>query len=77
MIDDSEYFHRAIEREFNKRLFLNEKGYEDFDKCWICFEKDDAKVKDHDHITKKYRGLRYQVCNLNLTIIKKSIGCVS
>ena len=29
------------------------------------------KVKDHDHVTGKYRGSAYQGCNLNLSLSKK------
>jgi hypothetical protein len=46
------------EKEFQKASF-----------CHICekpFEKDDVKVRDHDHINGLYRGCSHQDCNLNL-----------
>ena len=41
--------------------------------CWICgklIEFND-KVRDHCHITGKYRGSSHWSCNINLTISKK------
>ena len=37
------------------------------DKCWFCelpFES--AKVRDHCHLTGKYRGAAYESCNINV-----------
>ena len=33
------------------------------------------KVKDHNHITRKYQGPAHQECNLNLSLTKKSLLC--
>ena len=41
--------------------------------CWICgklFEISDDKVRDHCHISKKYRGAAHWSCNSNLKITK-------
>ena len=65
----------------NKPLNMIKKDQENFcysTKCWICkksYEKGDVKVKDHDHINKKYRGFAQQVCNLNLSLGKISLMC--
>ena len=41
--------------------------------CWICgglIENTDNKVRDHCHITGKYRGAAHDSCNINLKISK-------
>ena len=42
--------------------------------CWICdrlFDVGDDKVRDHCHITGKYRGAAHWSCNINLKLTKK------
>ena len=42
--------------------------------CWICdklFDVGDDKVRDHCHITGKYRGAAHWSCNINLKLSKK------
>ena len=42
--------------------------------CWICgglIENCDNKVRDHCHISGKYRGAAHYFCNINLKISKK------
>ena len=42
--------------------------------CWICsnlIENTDNKVRDHCHITGKYRGAAHYSCNINLKLTKK------
>ena len=39
--------------------------------CWICGRYYDNKVRDHCHITGKYRGAAHYLCNINLRIAKK------
>ena len=49
----------------------DKKNYQDSQDCWICNEKlDETKVRDHCHITGKYRGAAHDQCNLKLTIPK-------
>ena len=61
---------------------MTEKNHEDFKnpfKCWICkkiYEEVEVKVKDHNHVTGKYRGSVRQECNLNLSLTKKNPCCV-
>ena len=40
-------------------------------KCWICgndYIDNDVKVRDHYHITGKYRGSTHRYCNINLKV---------
>ena len=42
--------------------------------CWICeklIDDDDEKVRDHCHITGKFRGEAHWSCNINLQLTKK------
>ena len=42
--------------------------------CWVCdkiFNVVDDKVRDHCHITGKYRGAAHWSCNINLNLTKK------
>ena len=60
----------AIKKHFNKDLVMYEEDEERFqssNKCWICsklFDVGDNKVRDHDHITGKYRGSSHWCCIL-------------
>ena len=54
---------------------MTEKEEEQFQSsniCWIC-EKltEDEKVRDHCHITGKFRGAAHWIYNINLQLIKK------
>ena len=44
------------------------------DKCHICnikYNKEDIKVRDHCHITGKYRGSAHQKCNFSFRLTDK------
>ena len=50
----------------------DENNYQNSQDCWICNEKlDKDKVRDHCHITGKYRGAAHSQCNLKLKIPNK------
>jgi len=58
----------------NERLHMSEAdeiAFNETRKCWICeIEFDErfpiTKVRDHDHLTGKYRGAAHSLCNLQL-----------
>ena len=42
--------------------------------CWICkkfIDNDDEKVRDHCHISGKFRGVAHWDCNINFQLTKK------
>ena len=44
------------------------------DSCYICnkkYNETDIRVRDHCHITGKYRGSAHQDCNLNFRLTDK------
>ena len=62
MIGESKYCSDVMKKHFNKELVMNKGDDEDFEnstKRWICdnyYVDGDVKVRDHCHITGKYRG---------------------
>ena len=67
-----------IKEHFNKNLIMSAGKIERFqlsNNCWICdelFDVEDEKVRDHCHITEKYRGAAHWSCNINLKLSKKN-----
>ena len=59
-------------KAFYKNLVMSaedEQRFQSSNKCWICnktFDVGDNKVRDHDHVTGKYRGPAHWSCNINL-----------
>lgn len=52
----------------------DEKQFQNADACHICEQKytnEDIRVRDHCHITGKFRGSAHQDCNLNFRISDK------
>ena len=44
--------------------------------CWICEELiDDENVRDHCHVTEKYRGVAHWSCNVNLNFHNHNHKC--
>ena len=68
-----------MKKEFNKQLittYNDELSFKLEQKCHICEEsyKDkDIRVRDHCHITGKYRGSAHQDCNLKLRLNPEEI----
>ena len=52
----------------------DERRFQSSNNCWICnklFTDEDKKVRDHDHVTGKYRGSADSNFNINLKLTKK------
>ena len=79
MLKEVEYCKKVMKKEFNKPLKMTKKDEEKFqkaEKCHICDKKytnQDTKVRDHCHITGKYRGSAHQECNLELKVNPKEL----
>ena len=63
--------------QFNKNLVMTEEEehlFQQSNNCWICkklIDNDDEKVRDHCHVTGKFRGAAHWNCNINLQLTKK------
>ena len=66
-----------MKKHFNKFLIKSEeeeKQFQSSNTSWICekfMETDDEKVRDHCHVTRKFRGSAHQISNVNLQLTKK------
>ena len=76
ILNEYNYCRKIMRKHFNKNLIMSAEEKERFEMtniCWICnglIENTDNKVRDHGHITGKYRGAAHYFCNINLKIIK-------
>ena len=79
MFEEVENCQEIIRENFNKPLLMTKEDEEAFKKathCHICEKKykvDDVTVRDHCHVTGKYRGSAHQTCNLKLQISAEKI----
>ena len=79
MLEEVKYCKKVMKKEFNKPLKMTKEDEEEFQKaneCHICNKKytnEDIKVRDHCHITGKYRGSAHQECNLKLRVNPEEI----
>ena len=75
IFEEYEYCKKIMEKHFNKNLIMTEEeNFESSNMCWICeklTEDDDEKVRDHCHITGKFRDVAHWSCNINLQLMKK------
>ena len=77
MIEKSEYSTDVMKKYFSKELVMTKKDNEDFKNyfsCWIYdndYVDNNVKVRDHCHITGKYRGSAHRDCNINLNLNQK------
>ena len=61
-----------VKKHFNKNLIMSaaeEERFESSNICWICnklFDVVDNKVRDHCHVSGKYRGAAH--CSFNIIL---------
>ena len=79
MLEEVEYCKAVVKKRFNKPLVMtgdDEQCFKTVDGCHICGENytdKDVHVRDHCHITGKFRGPAHQECNLKLRIKPEDI----
>ena len=75
IFEQQKHCNQIINDHFNKKLKMtieDENNYQNSQDCWICNENlDKEKVRDHCHVTDKYRGAAHSQCNLKLKIPRK------
>ena len=75
-LKEFKYCKKVMKKHFNKNLIMSEEEeqFQSSNTCWICeklIDDDDEKVRDHCHITGKFRGAAHWSCNINLQLTKK------
>ena len=66
-----------MKNHFNKNLIMSEEEehlFQQTSSCWICkklIDNDEKKVRDHCHVTGKFRGVAHWSCNIDLQLTKK------
>ena len=74
MLKEVNWCKSQMKKHFNKSLKMTKENETDFQKaikCHICdqqYTDKDIRVRDHCHITGKFRGSAHQDCNLKLRI---------
>ena len=74
MIKEGKYCSDVMKKHFNREPVMTKEDNEDFEnstKCCICdndYIDTDVKVRDHHHITGKYRGSAQRDCNINVKL---------
>ena len=78
MLAEVKYCQKVVNDHFSKPLEMTDEDEESFqraEECHICkepyIENDNVKVRDHCHVTGKYRGSAHQSCNLNFSLTNK------
>ena len=75
VLDKQKWTKQITKKYFNKRLIMtneDEEIYNNSQICWICKEElNTDKVRDHCHVTGKFRGAAHNKCNLKLRIPRK------
>ena len=75
ILEEYKYCKKVMKKHFNKNLIMieEEEYFQSSNTCWICekpIEVDDEKVREHCHITGKFRGAAHWSCNINLQLTK-------
>ena len=65
-----------MNKYFNKNLIMSEEEhlFQKINNCWICkklIDNNEEKVRDHCHVTGKFRGAAHWNCNINFQLTKK------
>ena len=76
ILKEYKYCKKVMKKHFNKNLIMSEEEeqFQSSNACWICeklIDDDDEKVRDHCHLTGKFRGAAHWSCNINLRLTKK------
>ena len=77
ILKEYKYCKKIRNKHFNKNLIMSEKEehlFQESNCCWICgklIDHDDEKVRDHCHVTGKFRGAAHRSCSINFQLTKK------
>ena len=77
ILKEYQYCKKVMKKHFNKNLIMSEEEehlFQQSNSCWICkklIDNDEEKVRDHCHVTGKFRGAAHWDCNINFQLTKK------
>ena len=77
ILKEHKYCKKIMKDQFNKNLVMTEREeylFQQSNSYWICkkiIDNEDEKVRDHCHITGKFRGSAHCDCNINFQLTKK------
>ena len=75
ILEQHKYCKKITKKHFNKNLIMTEEEhlFQQRNSCWICKKliDNDEKVRDHCHITGKFREAGHWNCNINFQLNKK------
>ena len=77
ILKEHNYRKQIMKDQFNKNLIMTEKEeylFQQSNNCCICkkiIDHEDEKVRDHCHITGKFKGSAPRDCNINFQVTKK------
>ena len=66
-----------MNKHFNRNLIMSQKEehlFQQSKSCWVCkklIDNDEKKVRDHCHVTGKFRGAAHWNCNIHFQLTKK------
>ena len=69
---------KVMNKCFNKNLIMREEEehiFQQSSSCWVCkklIDNDEEKVRDHCHVTGKFRGAAHWNCNIKSQLTKKA-----
>ena len=78
ILKEHKYFRKIMKKQFNKNLIMSKEEehlFQQSNSCWICkklIDNDEEKVRDHCHITGKFRVAAHWNCNINFQLNTKS-----
>ena len=77
ILEELKYCKKVMKDQFNKNLVMTEEEeylFQQSNNCWICkkiIDNEDEKVRDHCHLTGKFRCSAHWDCNINFQLTKK------
>ena len=77
ILEERKCCKKIIKDQFNKNLVMTEEEehlFQESNSCWICkkiIDNEDEKVRDHCHITGKFRGSAHWDCNINFQLTQQ------
>ena len=77
ILKEYKYCRKVMNKHLNKRLIMSEEEhlFQQSNSCWICkklIDNDEEKVRDHCHVTGKFRSAVHWDYNMNFQLSKSS-----